>query len=151
MIVLMILTTLITPFAQGESKKFDNPFLGKWCASKDNKYRPDQEITFENGQTIVSVDSSGEVDWRYTYNPDTRLIVGNMEFKVGPKGKRQHPEKDNGIGVLFDISSEGKLVWTGPILEAEFLSINRGNVTNHLLMDARVYNMTYEPCEYLGY
>lgn len=127
-----------------------NPFIGKWCASKENEYHPGEIITFSKGNTIESSSSAGKLEWIYTYNPATRMVIGNMQFETKSGVRNQHPDKDNGMSVLFYLSEEGKLIWSGPVVNKNFLNINQQNLGEYLLMDARVYKMTYEPCEFIG-
>ena len=149
--VVLILATLIVPFSRAEAKGLNNPFVGKWCAAADNDFSSNREISFERDQTMRASHSSGETVWHYAYNPDSRLVIGNPQFRKGPNGLEPHPESDDGIGVLFEISPEGRLVWLGPVFESDFMSIDQSNMEKRLLMDARIYKMTYEPCEHFGY
>jgi hypothetical protein len=148
-IFLMTLTVLFSLCGYAKSNHLKNPFLGNWCSSMDaGVYNPYSTFFFNSDGTILSFSTKSRVEWSFKYNPTTRLIAGNMEFITKSNVRREAGEKNT--VVLFDILPDGKLIWIGPAMEIDFPNINRENLNEHLLMDAREYNMSYERCDYIG-
>jgi hypothetical protein len=128
-----------------------NPFLGQWCKTSENEHSTDK-LFFDSDNTIISFNGTEAiVTWKYTFNPETEMLIGDIQSISQDKATVEHFQKDDGISVLFGIAPNGLLVWNGPVLDRDFFSIDRKNIDQYLIVDVRVYEMTFERCEHLGF
>lgn len=147
--VLMALLMFVANFAHAK-----NPFLGEWCPTEEHKYSKNFEklvINEDNSLLRLGLAAEVESEWEYKYSSDSGLLAADPKFKFVGGVKTPHSSYNDGVSVIFNLSPDGRMVWSGPIKTAEFQQVTKANMGELLLMDARVYKMTYERCDFIGF
>ena len=102
----------------------------------------------------INPDPNGSAPVNYHSGGNNVVLIGKWRSgrpsppRVRVPSTPQHRTSD--LSVLFEITDDDQLVRVGPVKTDQFPKLTHQNLTNHLLMDARKFKMTWTRCEDFG-